>query len=96
MKDDFSWLQQWYQAYCNENLEYDDRIRLKTIDNPGWRLKVNLEHIELENKNNQRIDIYRSEEDWIMCSVRDTKFFDAACSVENLLKVLKSISSLGS
>ncbi|MGL5263779.1 MAG: immunity 53 family protein [Candidatus Rhabdochlamydia sp.] len=90
MKDDFLWLQQWYQSHCNGDWEHNNGIQLSTLDNPGWTLDINLKDTKLENKNFQKInDIYRSEEDWIMCTVRDTKFFDAACGVENLPTVLK-------
>lgn len=88
MKDDFLWLQQWYQAHCNKDWEQGRRIHLETLDNPGWRLKVDLEDTELKNKNNQRIDIDRSEEDWIFCEVKNTKF-DSGGGVENLPEILK-------
>lgn len=87
--DDFLWLQQWYQSHCNEDWEYDNRIHLGTIDNPGWSLEINLKDTELEKKHFQEInDMHRSEKDWMFCTVRDTKF-DSACGVENLPGVLK-------
>lgn len=89
MKDDFLWLQQWFQDHCNGNWEHGAGILLRTLDNPGWTLKINVQNTELAIKKFQKInDIYRSEEDWIMCAVRDTKF-DAACGVENLPTALK-------
>ncbi len=86
---DFLWLQQWYQAHCNGNWEHASRICFRTLDNPGWSLKIDLEDTELKSKNFQEInDIHRSEEDWVFCAVRKTKF-DSACGVENLPGVLK-------
>ncbi|HEV3269419.1 MAG TPA: immunity 53 family protein [Candidatus Rhabdochlamydia sp.] len=89
MKDDFLWLQKWYQARCNGNWEHDRRIHLGTIDNPGWSLTIDLEDTELENKNFQEInDIHRSEKDWTVCRVKNTKF-EAYGGVENLPGILK-------
>ena len=89
MKDDFLWLQQWFQTYCNENWEHDNRIHFRNIDNPGWCLTINLKDTDLENKNFQEInDISRSEEDWVVCKVENTKF-DSGCGVENLPEILK-------
>ncbi|VHO05290.1 immunity 53 family protein [Candidatus Rhabdochlamydia sp. T3358] len=88
-EDDFLWLQQWYQDNCNKDWETGDRIQLRTLDNPGWWLAINLKDTELANKNFQEIkDIGRSEENWTVCKIRDTKF-DSACGVENLPGVLK-------
>ncbi|WP_194844933.1 immunity 53 family protein [Candidatus Rhabdochlamydia porcellionis] len=89
MKDDFLWMQQWYQTYCNGNWEHDLRIHLETLDNPGWSLTIDLEDTKLASKNFQEIeDIDRSEEDWISCEVKNTKF-EGRCGVENLPGILK-------
>ncbi|QZA58584.1 Imm53 family immunity protein [Candidatus Rhabdochlamydia porcellionis] len=62
MKDDFLWLQQWYQSHCNKDWEQSHKIHLGTIDNPGWSLTVDLEDTELEDKNFQKVKIDRSEQ----------------------------------
>ncbi|MGL5263780.1 MAG: immunity 53 family protein [Candidatus Rhabdochlamydia sp.] len=89
MKDDFLWLQQWFQDHCNGNWEHSNRIQLRTLDNPGWTLKISLKDTKLENKNFQEInDIHRSEEDWIVCKVENAKF-EAFGGAENLSDILK-------
>lgn len=89
MKNSFLWLQQWYQAHCNGNWEHDDRIHLETIDNPGWILKIDLKDTNLVSKNFQKInDIKRSEENWMICKVENTKF-EAYGGIENFTDILK-------
>lgn len=73
-KDDFTWLQKWYHAHCNGDWEHGNGIHLGTIDNPGWRLTINLGDTELEDKKFEKIHIERSENDWIFCTVRNGKF----------------------
>ncbi|MGB7128768.1 MAG: immunity 53 family protein [Candidatus Rhabdochlamydia sp.] len=85
---DFLWLQQWFRVHCNGNWEQDDRIQIGNIDNPGWSLTIDLEDTELESKNFQKIKIDRSEEDWILCTVKNTKF-EGRCGIENLPGILK-------
>ena len=87
-EDDFSWLQQWYQDYCNGSWEHSYGISLKNIDNPGWSLTVDLEDTQLEYTNFQQIKIDRSEQDWIFCEVKDLKF-EARCGARNLPEVLR-------
>ena len=87
-KDDFLWLQQWYQDYCNGDWEYTYGVYLKNTGNPGWSLTVDLDETDLENIDFQQMKIDRSEQDWILCTVKNTKF-EAKCGVRNLPEVLK-------
>lgn len=86
--DNFSWLQKWCQIHCDGNWEHGNSIHLRTIDNPGWSLSINLEETELENRKFHQLDINRSDKDWTFCEIRDVKF-EARCGVNNLPEVLK-------
>jgi hypothetical protein len=35
-------LQQWYQAQCNDEWEHQSGIRIETLDNPGWLVRIDL------------------------------------------------------
>ena len=87
-ENDFSWLQQWYQDYCNGDWEHDRRIHFRNVDSPGWSLIINVEDTDLEYANFQQIKIDRSKQDWIFCEVKDMQF-EAKCGVESLPEVLR-------
>lgn len=91
-KDDFLWLQKWYQDHCNGDWEHSYGIHLGTIDNPGWSFTVNVQDTELENKNFQETYIERSEHNWISCVVNNHTF-NGACGPTNLPEVLKLFRS---
>lgn len=87
-KDNFLWLQKWYRTRCDGDWEHSRGIQLGTIDNPGWSLTVDLHDTELENRKFQEVEIERSEDDWIFCTVKDNQF-QGRCGAENLPEVLK-------
>jgi hypothetical protein len=84
----FLWLLDWYQAHCNGDWEHGSGIHIGTIDNPGWTLSVNLEDTEIEVKPFEQINIERSENDWLVCFIRNGKF-EGRCGIRNLPEVLK-------
>lgn len=70
-----SWLQGWFASQCDDNWEHQNGIRIETLDNPGWALKVNLMFTPLEQRHFARVDErFRSDDDWVSCFVRDGNF----------------------
>lgn len=69
------WLEEWYISQCEGDWQHYFGMRIYTIDNPGWRVTINLEDTELEDK---EFDEYRliidEDEDWILCYVKDCRF----------------------
>lgn len=88
MNEQFSWLESWYSSNCNGDWEHDKRIRIETIDNPGWGLSINFTDTDMENQTFDRVDIERSENDWITCFVENNSF-EGRCGPNNLSEVLK-------
>jgi hypothetical protein len=80
-------IENWYSNQCNGDWEHGKGIELTTIDNPGWRLKINLVDTVFELRPFQRIEIERSESNWYHCWIKDG-FFEAACGAKNLEEVL--------
>jgi hypothetical protein len=37
-----SLLEEWFVARCNGNWEHGSGISIETLDNPGWRVKIDL------------------------------------------------------
>lgn len=78
-----STLERWYASQCNGKWEHGYGVHIETLDNPGWRMRIDLrdtpkQDCPLETK---RID--RAENDWIhYWSEKQT--FQIACSPLNL------------
>lgn len=83
----FIWLQNWYTSQCNEEWEHRYGIDIKTLDNPGWLVIIDLAKTEVENCPFDQVSIKRSDKDWIDCFVKDKKFQGAGGSC-NLLEIL--------
>lgn len=73
-------LQSWYAAQCDDDWEHSFGIEIITLDNPGWRLTVDLRGTLLENKIFSRIEHKGVDDKWIECSVKDNKFVGGAGS----------------
>jgi len=89
--DDLIWLTQWYASQCNDDWEHQYGIKLDTLDNPGWILKINLEETYLESRpfEPQRHNTESPEYDPIAkiswWDVRvENKTFRAACGPHDL------------
>jgi Immunity protein 53 len=67
-------LQQWYASNCNGSWEQYNGIKIETLDNPGWMLKVELEETNLQNHAFVSIDIDNCEDDWYICKVNNNRF----------------------
>ncbi|NTW61697.1 rhodanese-related sulfurtransferase [Candidatus Saccharibacteria bacterium] len=74
------WLQEWYQSQCNGDWEHSHGLTIKTIDNPGCSIEVNLKGTVLESKSFEKIYVDNDEfneekdEDWYTCFVHDGVF----------------------
>lgn len=72
--DTLSELQEWYSSHCDGDWEHQNGICIDTLDNPGWRLTVDLTETDLENKPFQDVINSESESGWVHCKVEDKKF----------------------
>jgi hypothetical protein len=82
------WLQKWYYSQCDGDWEHEFGITIKTVDNPGWYLTINLKGTECEGVDFQSIQENRNEESWYFCLVRDYDFI-ASCGPCDLNAVLQ-------
>jgi hypothetical protein len=80
-------IENWYLSQCDGDWEHDKGIELTTIDNPGWRLRVNLIDTSLQSHVFERLETERDKNDWFHCWIKDG-FFEAACGPKNLEEVL--------
>jgi hypothetical protein len=82
------WLQNWFLSQCDGDWEHDYGITIKTLGNPGWSVKINIEETEMDDIPLERIEIERSENDWVHCRV-EKKTFKAYGGPENLKEMLE-------
>ncbi len=82
------WLQDWYLSQCNDDWEHQFGIKVETLDNPGWKIEIDLSETELSEASFAPQRIERSANDWISCKVVDDKF-QAACGPRNLTETLE-------
>lgn len=83
----FGRLQAWFQKRCDGDWEHGNGIRIYTIDNPGWRVKIDLVDTPLEREPFASIKIDRTDSDWMQCWIEDS-VFNAAGGVGNLTEML--------
>lgn len=81
--DHLFWLQKWYRAHTDGDWEHQHGIRIGTIDNPGWRVDIDLAETEAATKPFSRIEIERNDFDWVHCWIEEEQF-KIACGPENL------------
>jgi hypothetical protein len=76
-------LQRWYVAHCDGEWEHGYGVRIDTLDNPGWSLKIDLTDTDLAGVATEWSKVDRSEHDWVHWGVRD-RAFEAFCGPTNL------------
>jgi hypothetical protein len=87
--DPFLFLQTWYEEHCDGDWEHQYGVEIGTLDNPGWRLRVDLVATELEGREQSRAITDTSETDWIQ-TWSDGFKFHAAASANNLAETIEA------
>jgi hypothetical protein len=76
-------LQEWYRSQCNDAWEHTYGVKIDTLDNPGWKLSIDLKETELEDKPFAKVsrgeiaDDLTEDGDWLVCEVKDSTFTGA-------------------
>lgn len=86
-RDLLSWVQNWYYQYCDGDWEHNETIKIYTIDNPGWRITIDLEGTDCESKLFDNFKKEMSEHNWYHCFLRNGKF-EGAGGPSNLVDIL--------
>lgn len=91
--DGLDWLVKWYAAQCDEDWEHSYGIKLDTLDNPGWSLRIDLADTDLSHKTFETVSYMLDSEDgnpdarWYHCKVENDQFI-AACGVYDLPTII--------
>ena len=75
--DELEWLQQWYRSHCNGDWEHKYGVEVRTLDNPGWRLIADLGGTGAESRSLAKVEIERSDDDWLHYWVEKKRFHAA-------------------
>ena len=70
------WLEEWYKSQCDGEWEHLYGVKINTLDNPGWRVTIDLVDTELENKKYDEYELANKEDDddWLFCRVKNGRF----------------------
>jgi hypothetical protein len=80
-------LENWYSSQCNGDWEHQYGIEIGTLDNLGWRIKIDLTGTKGENKTLDRMKLERTENDWLQYWVENRKFH-AGCGPKTLSEAI--------
>jgi hypothetical protein len=67
-------LERWYASQCDGVWEHAHGIKIETLDNPGWSVKIDLRDTTKEHGLLDRKKIARSDNDWITYWVEQQQF----------------------
>jgi hypothetical protein len=67
-------LERWYASRCNGRWEHSYGVHIDTIDNPGWRIKIDLRDTRKQDCTHDREQVNRSENDWIQYWIEKQQF----------------------
>jgi hypothetical protein len=81
-------LQKWYNRQCSNDWEHQYGVSISTLDNPGWLLKIDLIHTNLEDIDFIEHKIDRSDRDWILAR-RNGSTFEAFGGGGNLKEMIE-------
>ena len=94
--DNLDWLSRWYLAQCDNDWEHTYGVKIDTLDNPGWSLKIELTDTDLRERAFERVthgkptddlDEWRRTGSWWIASVNDGAF-EAHCGPLDLPTVI--------
>jgi len=81
------WLQGWYAAQCDGDWEHERGVKIETLDNPGWAIRIDLEGTDLEGQEYPRHEADINTHNWVRAWTSD-RAFHAACGPANLSEAL--------
>ena len=87
-----SWLEEWYKSNCDSFWEHDYGMSIETLDNPGWRVMIELHETQLEEKKFNNYAIDNGEDDWIECRVGEG-IFHGSGDPSKLLRIIEIFKS---
>lgn len=82
-------LQAWFVLQCDMAWEQGNGVRIESVDNPGWQLRIDLSGTRWAERDFDIIQHDRSEHDWLRCWV-DGATWHAAAGPANLEEAIEA------
>ncbi len=82
-------LQNWYMMQCNNEWEKRFGIRIDTIDNPGWSVRIDLTGTNLEDEKFEDLRIDIANDNWFLVWIKD-KTFQGGGAPQNLIDLINA------
>ncbi|WP_433366812.1 Imm53 family immunity protein [Actinoplanes sp. CA-142083] len=79
----FEFLASWYVAHCDGEWEHEFGVRIETVDNPGWNLRVDIIGTEMEGRIATRGRREFEGGGWLIVE-SDGRSFEASCDAMSL------------
>ncbi|MFI8962770.1 immunity 53 family protein [Streptomyces sp. NPDC053493] len=58
-------LQDWYASNCDGDWEHSAGVRIESLDNPGWTVRLDIVGTPVEGLTWERVIVDDSEENWL-------------------------------
>ncbi len=91
-EDLLGWLMGWYARHCDGEWEHGYGVRIDSIDNPGWCLRIDVAGTELEGRAFDPLS-HGDEFDgpWWDCRVEGAEFvgYGGATELTELIRVFR-------
>ncbi len=75
--DPLAALQRWYLAQCDGVWENQFGVKIETLDNPGWLVKIDLAETALSGRPFPAARRGESAARWLECAVEEEQFVGA-------------------
>jgi hypothetical protein len=86
-------LQAWYADQSDGEWEHSYGVRIATLDNPGWTVRIDLNGTSVQDRDLDREEVHRSDEDWLVVWRDDAAQWHAACGPHNLEEAVERFLS---
>jgi hypothetical protein len=86
--DTVSRLCAWFERQSVNEWHEDHGVKIDTLDNPGWSMKVDLKGTSLQKKVFQEFRIERSDRDWVFAR-KNAEVFEVFGGPRNLNEMIE-------
>ena len=91
--DEIEWIEKWYESNCDDNWEHDYGIKIETLDNPGWSIKIDTIYTSVKLKDSTWKLDEKSDDDWFGYKV-ENGLYDSAGDPSKLRFILNHFRKL--
>lgn len=89
---ELEWLERWYEKACDGDWEHLYGISIDTLDNPGWRVRVDLRETMCEDMCMNEIAQDNGEKDWLVCHIKNGVFegYGDCCKLGTIIEIFRN------